>query len=178
MTVRFLLLLKWIKSDPPLLSTTGWYLRASGNSFPEWIWPIFMIKRYGLTWQLLLEFIWLLGLPAYEWNTWKKKNLVVKENSRILINIFVCISSFLKLNKANSSKHDDKKGNKGSSKSETATESGKTAVVFSLKNEVGGLVKALKLFQVNVKYYCVTLKVTVCMITNLSSVLKHCWINF
>ncbi|ELK33246.1 Tryptophan 5-hydroxylase 2 [Myotis davidii] len=53
----------------------------------------------------------------------------------------------LTLNKANSGKHDDKKGNKASSKSETATESGKTAVVFSLKNEVGGLVKALKLFQ-------------------------------
>lgn len=61
------------------------------------------------------------------------------------------VSTFLKLNKANSGKHDDKKGNKGSSKSETTTESGKTAVVFSLKNEVGGLVKALKLFQVNVK---------------------------
>lgn len=104
----------------------------------------------------------------------EKKNLVVKENSGILINIFVCISSFLKLNKANSSKHDDKKGNKGSSKSETVAESGKTAVVFSLKNEVGGLVKALKLFQVNIKYYYITLKVTVCMITNLSSVLKHC----
>ncbi|KAB0360201.1 hypothetical protein FD754_004357 [Muntiacus muntjak] len=51
------------------------------------------------------------------------------------------------LNKSNSGKNDDKKGNKGSSKNDTATESGKTAVVFSLKNEVGGLVKALKLFQ-------------------------------
>ncbi|KAB0377893.1 hypothetical protein FD755_009471 [Muntiacus reevesi] len=51
------------------------------------------------------------------------------------------------LNKTNSGKNDDKKGNKGSSKNDTATESGKTAVVFSLKNEVGGLVKALKLFQ-------------------------------
>nr|BAC04385.1 unnamed protein product [Homo sapiens] len=50
------------------------------------------------------------------------------------------------LNKPNSGKNDDK-GNKGSSKREAATESGKTAVVFSLKNEVGGLVKALRLFQ-------------------------------
>lgn len=47
------------------------------------------------------------------------------------------------------------------------------AVVFSLKNEVGGLVKALKLFQVNVKYHYITLKVTVCLVTNLSSVMKH-----
>ncbi|XP_067553456.1 tryptophan 5-hydroxylase 2 isoform X2 [Pseudorca crassidens] len=51
------------------------------------------------------------------------------------------------LNKTNAGKNDDKKGNKGSSKSDTATESSKMAVVFSLKNEVGGLVKALKLFQ-------------------------------
>ncbi|OBS68045.1 hypothetical protein A6R68_03414, partial [Neotoma lepida] len=50
------------------------------------------------------------------------------------------------LNKAIASKNEDKKGSKGSSKSDT-TESGKTAVVFSLKNEVGGLVKALRLFQ-------------------------------
>uniref|UniRef100_A0A8B9XFT3 Tryptophan 5-hydroxylase 2 n=1 Tax=Bos mutus grunniens TaxID=30521 RepID=A0A8B9XFT3_BOSMU len=75
-----------------------------------------------------------------------KKNLVT-ENSGILTNTFVCVSPFLKLNKTNSGKNDDKKGNKGSSKNDTATESGKTAVVFSLKNEVGGLVKALKLFQ-------------------------------
>nr|XP_060515634.1 tryptophan 5-hydroxylase 2 [Panthera onca] len=53
----------------------------------------------------------------------------------------------LTLNKANSGKNDDKKSSKGNSKSETGPESGKTAVVFSLKNEVGGLVKALKLFQ-------------------------------
>lgn len=85
----------------------------------------------------------------------------------------VCVSTFLKLNKANSGKHDDKKGNKGSSKSETATESGKTAVVFSLKNEVGGLVKALKLFQVNVNYHYIPLKVAVCLVTNLWSVIKH-----
>ena len=66
----------------------------------------------------------------------------------------MCVS---KVNKANSSKNSDTKGNKGSSKSETATESGKTAVVFSLKNEVGGLVKVLKLFQVNVNCPHVTL---------------------
>ncbi|VCW90307.1 unnamed protein product, partial [Gulo gulo] len=40
-----------------------------------------------------------------------------------------------------------KKGSKGNSKSETSPEGGKTAVVFSLKNEVGGLVKVLNLFQ-------------------------------
>ncbi|XP_043349218.1 tryptophan 5-hydroxylase 2 isoform X2 [Dermochelys coriacea] len=50
-------------------------------------------------------------------------------------------------NRANSGKNDEKKGNKGNSKSESVSESGKTAVVFSLKNEVGGLVKALRLFQ-------------------------------
>ncbi|XP_004752475.1 tryptophan 5-hydroxylase 2 [Mustela putorius furo] len=53
----------------------------------------------------------------------------------------------LTLNKANSGKKDDKKGSKGNSKSETSPEGGKTAVVFSLKNEVGGLVKVLNLFQ-------------------------------
>jgi hypothetical protein len=79
----------------------------------------------------------------------------------------------LKLNKAISSKSDDKKGNKGSSKSDTGAESGKTAVVFSLKNEVGGLVKALRLFQVNGKYFYKTLKVAVCLATDLSSVIKH-----
>ncbi|XP_059042326.1 tryptophan 5-hydroxylase 2 isoform X1 [Mustela nigripes] len=57
------------------------------------------------------------------------------------------VSTFLKLNKANSGKKDDKKGSKGNSKSETSPEGGKTAVVFSLKNEVGGLVKVLNLFQ-------------------------------
>lgn len=62
----------------------------------------------------------------------------------------MCVSTFLKLNKANSGKKDDKKGSKGNSKSETSPEGGKTAVVFSLKNEVGGLVKVLNLFQVNV----------------------------
>lgn len=103
-----------------------------------------------------------------------KKDLVV-ENSGILTNICVCVcvSTFLKLNKTNAGKNDDKKGNKGSSKSDTATESSKMAVVFSLKNEVGGLVKALKLFQVNVKYHYLTLKPSVCRVTNLSSVMKY-----
>ena len=85
----------------------------------------------------------------------------------------MCVSTFLKLTKTNAGKNDDKKGNKGSSKSDTATESGKMAVVFSLKNEVGGLVKALKLFQVNVKYHYLTLKASVCRVTNLSSVTKY-----
>ncbi|NXO07951.1 TPH2 hydroxylase, partial [Oriolus oriolus] len=48
---------------------------------------------------------------------------------------------------AGGSKNEEKKGNKGNGKSESASEGGKTAVVFSLKNEVGGLVKALRLFQ-------------------------------
>ncbi|XP_075408883.1 tryptophan 5-hydroxylase 2 isoform X1 [Tenrec ecaudatus] len=56
-------------------------------------------------------------------------------------------SSFLKPNKASAGKNEDKKSNQGNGKSETASESGKTAVIFSLKNEVGGLVKALRLFQ-------------------------------
>lgn len=64
--------------------------------------------------------------------------------------VCVCVSTFLKLSKANSGKKEDKKSNKGNSKSETSPEGGKTAVVFSLKNEVGGLVKVLNLFQVNV----------------------------
>lgn len=84
------------------------------------------------------------------------------------------MSAFLKLNKATSGKSDDKKGSKGSSKGESATESGKTAVVFSLKNEVGGLVKALRLFQVNVKYHHVAFKVTVYLAANLSSAVKPC----
>lgn len=109
-----------------------------------------------------------------------KKNLII-ENSGILTYIYIYIyivSTFLKVNKSNSGKNDDKKGNKGSSRSETAPDSGKTAVVFSLRNEVGGLVKALKLFQVSVRHHCTTLKGTVCLVTNLSSVKKHSWINF
>ncbi|NWX89809.1 TPH2 hydroxylase, partial [Nothoprocta pentlandii] len=50
------------------------------------------------------------------------------------------------LNRSSSGKNEEKKGNKGNGKSESS-EGGKTAVVFSLKNEVGGLVKALRLFQ-------------------------------
>ncbi|RMC09952.1 hypothetical protein DUI87_12739 [Hirundo rustica rustica] len=53
----------------------------------------------------------------------------------------------LTLNRSSSGKNEEKKGNKGNGKSESASEGGKTAVVFSLKNEVGGLVKALRLFQ-------------------------------
>ncbi|XP_010286274.1 PREDICTED: tryptophan 5-hydroxylase 2, partial [Phaethon lepturus] len=51
------------------------------------------------------------------------------------------------LNRSSSGKNEEKKGNKGNGKSESVSEGGKTAVVFSLKNEVGGLVKALRLFQ-------------------------------
>lgn len=59
------------------------------------------------------------------------------------------------LNRSSSGKNDEKKGNKGNGKSESASESGKTAVVFSLKNEVGGLVKALRLFQVTLtNHFC------------------------
>ncbi|NXN87074.1 TPH2 hydroxylase, partial [Bombycilla garrulus] len=53
----------------------------------------------------------------------------------------------LTLNRSSSGKNEEKKENKGNGKSESASEGGKTAVVFSLKNEVGGLVKALRLFQ-------------------------------
>lgn len=35
-------------------------------------------------------------------------------------------------------------------------ERGRTAIIFSLKNEVGGLVKALKLFQVCNNYISIT----------------------
>ncbi|NXA65605.1 TPH2 hydroxylase, partial [Mohoua ochrocephala] len=51
------------------------------------------------------------------------------------------------LNRSSSGKNEENKGNKANGKSESASEGGKTAVVFSLKNEVGGLVKALRLFQ-------------------------------
>ncbi|NXS36509.1 TPH2 hydroxylase, partial [Pomatostomus ruficeps] len=53
----------------------------------------------------------------------------------------------LTLNRSSSGKNEETKGNKGNGKSEPTSEGGKTAVVFSLKNEVGGLVKALRLFQ-------------------------------
>ncbi|XP_028842735.1 tryptophan 5-hydroxylase 1a isoform X1 [Denticeps clupeoides] len=48
------------------------------------------------------------------------------------------------MNKSALSKLEDNKENKS-----TSTERGRAAIVFSLKNEVGGLVKALKLFQEN-----------------------------
>ncbi|XP_030070558.1 tryptophan 5-hydroxylase 2 isoform X2 [Microcaecilia unicolor] len=51
------------------------------------------------------------------------------------------------LNKANFGKINEQHASKGSGKGETSTESGKTALVFSIKNEVGGLVKTLRLFQ-------------------------------
>uniref|UniRef100_A0A8C4UZ69 Tryptophan 5-hydroxylase 2 n=1 Tax=Falco tinnunculus TaxID=100819 RepID=A0A8C4UZ69_FALTI len=54
---------------------------------------------------------------------------------------------WLELNRSSSGKNEEKKGNKGGGKGESVSEGGKTAVVFSLKNEVGGLVKALRLFQ-------------------------------
>nr|XP_014351280.1 PREDICTED: tryptophan 5-hydroxylase 2 isoform X1 [Latimeria chalumnae] len=57
------------------------------------------------------------------------------------------MNNSLLLNKLNTSKNEEKKTNKDNSKSEGAGESGKTSLVFSLKNEVGGLVKALNLFQ-------------------------------
>lgn len=47
------------------------------------------------------------------------------------------------MNKSAFPKIEENKDNKTAS-----TERGRAAVVFSLKNEVGGLVKALKLFQV------------------------------
>ncbi|OXB83553.1 UNVERIFIED_CONTAM: hypothetical protein H355_011372 [Colinus virginianus] len=54
----------------------------------------------------------------------------------------------LTINRSSSGKNEEKKGNKGNGKGESVSEGGKTAVVFSLKNEVGGLVKALRLFQI------------------------------
>lgn len=62
--------------------------------------------------------------------------------------LVICI--FFQLSKTNSGRIDDKRANKGTSKNESTSEGGKTAVVFSLKNEVGGLVKALRLFQVKI----------------------------
>lgn len=43
-----------------------------------------------------------------------------------------------------------------------APERGRTAIIFSLKNEVGGLVKALKLFQVCNNSICVADLLFVC----------------
>lgn len=39
-----------------------------------------------------------------------------------------------------------------------SSEKGRATIIFSLKNEVGGLVKALKLFQVNRKLFLITQK--------------------
>jgi hypothetical protein len=76
----------------------------------------------------------------------------------------------LKQNKA--IKSEDKKSGKEPGKGDT-TESSKTAVVFSLKNEVGGLVKALRLFQVNTEhsFFCI-LKVAMCLVIDLFPVIK------
>ncbi|OXB56381.1 hypothetical protein ASZ78_001895 [Callipepla squamata] len=60
----------------------------------------------------------------------------------------------LTINRSSSGKNEEKKGNKGNGKGESVSEGGKTAVVFSLKNEVGGLVKALRLFQVKLTNHC------------------------
>lgn len=57
------------------------------------------------------------------------------------------------MNKAAFPKIDENKDNKTDKDNKTAsTERGRAAIVFSLKNEVGGLVKALKLFQVGLVY--------------------------
>ncbi|KAK1789706.1 hypothetical protein P4O66_015596, partial [Electrophorus voltai] len=58
-----------------------------------------------------------------------------------LLRIFVCL---LQMNKSAFPKIHENKDNKI-----VSAEKGRVAVVFSLKNEVGGLVKALKLFQEN-----------------------------
>lgn len=52
------------------------------------------------------------------------------------------------MNKSAFPKIEENKDNKTAS-----TERGRAAVVFSLKNEVGGLVKALKLFQVKSRLF-------------------------
>uniref|UniRef100_A0A4W3GGR3 Tryptophan 5-hydroxylase 2 n=1 Tax=Callorhinchus milii TaxID=7868 RepID=A0A4W3GGR3_CALMI len=49
--------------------------------------------------------------------------------------------------KAYSSKCEEKKVNKENCRSETFSEGARTTIVFALKNEVGGLVRALKIFQ-------------------------------
>lgn len=54
------------------------------------------------------------------------------------------------MNKSAFPKIEENKDNKT-----VSTERGRAAVVFSLKNEVGGLVKALKLFQVKGRLFFV-----------------------
>lgn len=57
------------------------------------------------------------------------------------------------MNKVAFPKIDENKDNKTDQDNKTASsERGRAAIVFSLKNEVGGLVKALKLFQVGLIY--------------------------
>lgn len=51
-----------------------------------------------------------------------------------------CLISVLQLNKSTFKKIEEN--------GENASEKGRATIIFSLKNEVGGLVKALKLFQV------------------------------
>lgn len=53
------------------------------------------------------------------------------------------------MNKSTFPKIDENKDNKSES-----GEKGHATIVFSLKNEVGGLVKALKLFQVIIFHWC------------------------
>lgn len=64
-----------------------------------------------------------------------------------LSNLFMNTLSTFQMNKAAFPKIDENKDNKTDNKT-ASTEKGRAAIVFSLKNEVGGLVKALKLFQV------------------------------
>uniref|UniRef100_A0A4W3GFH1 Tryptophan hydroxylase 2 (tryptophan 5-monooxygenase) n=1 Tax=Callorhinchus milii TaxID=7868 RepID=A0A4W3GFH1_CALMI len=58
--------------------------------------------------------------------------------------------NFLQVMKAYSSKCEEKKVNKENCRSETFSEGARTTIVFALKNEVGGLVRALKIFQKNI----------------------------
>ncbi|XP_007901956.1 tryptophan 5-hydroxylase 2 [Callorhinchus milii] len=51
------------------------------------------------------------------------------------------------VNQSYSSKCEEKKVNKENCRSETFSEGARTTIVFALKNEVGGLVRALKIFQ-------------------------------
>lgn len=55
----------------------------------------------------------------------------------------------LQMNKSTFPKIDENKDNKS-----VSGEKGRAAIVFTLKNEVGGLVKALKLFQVIIFRRC------------------------
>lgn len=59
---------------------------------------------------------------------------------------YLCV---FQMNKSTFSKIDENKDNKT-----VSGEKGRAAIVFTLKNEVGGLVKALKLFQVFIFSLC------------------------